>query len=313
MNIRAQLPVRNVQQAVSDGFEPEVRKIAILAFEGFSLTSLSSFLSPFRSFTAIREKDIFRWTLASEYGRAARSDLGIDMPVQFRFSDVALNLSLAMKFDMLVLVADSPTTPSAISPELAGTIRRCVRQHVPVVALGTAPWLLAEAGLLDKTRCTIHWSRLAAFTESFRASWTTDSIFVRDRGIWTCAGELAAFDVAVALLNELGSANATDEVCRRNLSDNLRTEGSRQLGTAPWDLRLAPEKLKQALELMLMNIGDPMPLAGVRDISVPVIGPAGDAIAVVTCPFLQRVDRKTPNEAGTLTELHRLAADISVD
>jgi hypothetical protein len=126
MNIRAQLPVRNVQRAVSDGFEPEVRKIAILAFEGFSLTSLSSFLSPFRSFNAIREKDIFRWTLASECGRAARSDLGIDMPVQFRFSDVALNLSLAMKFDMLVLVADSPTTPSAISPELGGSGASCL-------------------------------------------------------------------------------------------------------------------------------------------------------------------------------------------
>lgn len=261
MNARLSLPAEDIEQAAASDFSLEVKKIAILVFPGFSLTSLSSFLSPFKSFNAIRQKDIFRWTLASECGRAARSDLGIDMPVGFRFSDFALSLSLVKKFDMLVLVADSPMPSSPISAELAGTIRRCVRQHIPVVALGTAPWLLAEAGLLDKTRCTIHWSRLAAFTESFRASRATDSIFVRDQGIWTCAGELAAFDVAVALLNELGSDDLSDEVCRRNLSDIPRTEGSRQSGATPWDLPLAPEKLKQALELMTKNIDDPVPVA----------------------------------------------------
>lgn len=73
------------------------------------------------------------------------------------------------------------------------------------------------------------------------------------------------------------------------------------------------EHALEAIRARGHRVGDSRQLAGVRDISVPVIGPAGDAIAVVTCPFLQRVDRKTPNEAGTLTELHRLAADISVD
>jgi AraC family transcriptional regulator, glycine betaine-responsive activator len=261
MNARLSLPAEDIQQAAASDFSLEVKKIAILVFPGFSLTSLSSFLSPFKSFNAIRQKDIFRWTLASECGRTARSDLGIDMPVGSRFSDFASSLHLGKKFDMLVLIADGPMPSAPISAELAGIIRRCVRQHIPVVALGTAPWLLAEAGLLDSKRCTIHWSKLAVFTETFRASRATDSIFVRDRAIWTCAGELAAFDVAVALLNDIASEDLSDEVCRRNLSDILRTEGSRQSGASPWNLPLAPEKLKQALELMIKNIDDPLPLA----------------------------------------------------
>ncbi len=72
------------------------------------------------------------------------------------------------------------------------------------------------------------------------------------------------------------------------------------------------ERTLEAIRAGGHRVGDSLQLAGVRDISVPVIGPAGDAIAVVTCPFLQRVDRETPNEAGTLAELHRLAAGISV-
>jgi transcriptional regulator GlxA family with amidase domain len=261
MNARLPLPTERIRQVAANDCNLEVKKIAILVFPGFSLTSLSSFLSPFKSFNAIRQKDIFRWILASECGRAARSDLGIDMPVGFRFSDFASSLHLGKKFDMLVLIADGPMPSAPISAELVGIIRRCVRQHVPVVALGSAPWLLAEAGLLDSKRCTIHWSRLAVFTETFRASRATDSIFVRDRAIWTCAGELAAFDVAVALLNEIASEDLSDEVCRRNLSDILRTEGTRQSGATPWNLPLAPEKLKQALELMIKNIDDPVPLA----------------------------------------------------
>ena len=30
---------------------------------------------------------------------------------------------------------------------------------------------------------------------------------------------------------------------------------------------------------------------GVTDLSMPILGPQGDAIAVLTCPFIRRIDR----------------------
>lgn len=60
------------------------------------------------------------------------------------------------------------------------------------------------------------------------------------------------------------------------------------------------------------RIGDSLQLAGVRDISVPILGPSGDAIAVLTCPYLQRVDRETADEAAALAELLSLGAGISL-
>jgi hypothetical protein len=60
------------------------------------------------------------------------------------------------------------------------------------------------------------------------------------------------------------------------------------------------------------RIGDSLQLIGVRDISAPILGPNGDAIAVVTCPYLQRVDRETADEASTLAELESLASGVSV-
>jgi DNA-binding IclR family transcriptional regulator len=58
--------------------------------------------------------------------------------------------------------------------------------------------------------------------------------------------------------------------------------------------------------------GASLQLAGVRDISVPVPGPAGDAIAVLTCPYLQRVDTTTADEDTTLAELRGVAERIAI-
>jgi DNA-binding IclR family transcriptional regulator len=72
------------------------------------------------------------------------------------------------------------------------------------------------------------------------------------------------------------------------------------------------EPTLEAIRAKGHRIGDSLQLVGVRDISVPIMGPAGDAIAVVTCPYLQRVDRETADEAATLSQLQNLASSISV-
>jgi DNA-binding IclR family transcriptional regulator len=58
--------------------------------------------------------------------------------------------------------------------------------------------------------------------------------------------------------------------------------------------------------------GASLQLVGVRDLSVPVTGPSGDAIAVLTCPYLQRVDAPTASDAATLEALHAVADQISM-
>jgi len=60
--------------------------------------------------------------------------------------------------------------------------------------------------------------------------------------------------------------------------------------------------------------GDSQQAAGVVDISMPVMGPGQVALAVLTCPFIRRIDRHV---GPGLTEAHRLlqqaAAELSLD
>jgi DNA-binding IclR family transcriptional regulator len=60
------------------------------------------------------------------------------------------------------------------------------------------------------------------------------------------------------------------------------------------------------------RIGASLQLVGVEDISVPVLGPSGDALAVLTCPYMQRVDAETADADTALRHLREVAARLSI-
>lgn len=68
----------------------------------------------------------------------------------------------------------------------------------------------------------------------------------------------------------------------------------------------------QAIRSTGYRVGDSLQLIGVRDMSVPVLGPTGDALGVLTCPYLQRVDAETMDGETTLQELRLVADKISL-
>jgi DNA-binding IclR family transcriptional regulator len=62
------------------------------------------------------------------------------------------------------------------------------------------------------------------------------------------------------------------------------------------------------------RIGESLQLVGVRDISVPVLGPTGEALAVLTCPYLRRIDRQNPATIEMASsKLREVAGRLSID
>jgi DNA-binding IclR family transcriptional regulator len=59
--------------------------------------------------------------------------------------------------------------------------------------------------------------------------------------------------------------------------------------------------------------GESQQAYGVTDLSMPIIGPQGDAIAVLTCPFIRRIDRHVGASVDEARELLRGAvAELSL-
>lgn len=61
------------------------------------------------------------------------------------------------------------------------------------------------------------------------------------------------------------------------------------------------------------RIGDSLQLVGVRDISVPVFGPSGDAMAVLTCPYFEQLeDTQAADVETALAALKGVAESLSI-
>jgi DNA-binding IclR family transcriptional regulator len=84
-------------------------------------------------------------------------------------------------------------------------------------------------------------------------------------------------------------------------------------GRSPEDGRPEPtERSLAALRAAGHRIGPSGQVRGIEDISVPVLGPDGFALAVLTCPFIDRLDGPQAARAEALALLGEAAARLSL-
>jgi transcriptional regulator GlxA family with amidase domain len=114
------------------------------------------------------------------------------------------------EIDTLLVAGGPGTMDPRTRRELAAQVSRLAPAARRVGSVCSGAFVLAEAGLLDGRRCTTHWAYAADFASEYpRASVEADSIFVRDRDVWTSAGVTAGIDLALAMVEaDMGPAVA---------------------------------------------------------------------------------------------------------
>ncbi|CDX53602.1 AraC family transcriptional regulator [Mesorhizobium plurifarium] len=240
--------------AVDPGGEEQLG-LAILILPGFSHLALGAFIEPLSLTNAMAEREVFRWQVLSPDGKFVSSRSGITVATQGDIAELTRS-----DFHHLVIIAGH-TFDSRHYPQINSALRSFARRNIKITAIGTATWFLAQAGLLTDTLCTIHWSQIAAFAETFRDANVCNALFVRDGKISTCAGEVAAFDLALDLVTRYAGADIIKEVCRYTTVVNRRSGRERQTSPAGLAFASANRKLATALHLMEDNIEVPLDLA----------------------------------------------------
>jgi transcriptional regulator GlxA family with amidase domain len=134
----------------------------------------------------------------------------------------------------LVAVAPPAAPSRSVSPAVASALHAAVDRGARVVAVCSAAFTLAAAGLLDGRTVATHWmyaDQLAAWFPRVRVD--PGVLYVDDDPIFTSAGTAAGIDLCLHLVRKDHGASAAAAVARGMVLGPPRTGGQAQLVEMP--------------------------------------------------------------------------------
>lgn len=228
---------------------PRTHYFGFLLIPDFSLHALSSALEPLRAANRHRDQELYRWHLLSAGPAVVTSSSGVDIQCEPP-SDLANGL------DTLLVIGGMgcPGDDSATSDWL----RRLSRHGTRMGAVSSGVYLLARAGLLDGSRCTMHWQYINAFAEEFPELAVSDELYEIDANRLTCAGGEAAFDMMLALIDRDHGPQLANAVAENFIHGPMRNPQEQQRMRLRMRLGVAHGKLLEIVGLMEDNVEAPL-------------------------------------------------------
>ncbi len=219
----------------------------------FSLIALSACIDPLRIANGVLGRPTYRSVLLSVDGGLVASSDGIQVVTQHSLAD-------APAMDVVFVIGPNPIPHRGLR-SLTQWLKKMALQGLPLGGIDTGAYLMAQAGLLDGYRCTIHWEDHEALAEQFPQVIVTQHFFEVDRDRYTCSGGVAPLDLMTYLLTRApGSRQLANEVAnllvveRRSLTDVQTVSIIHQE-------RVTHPAAVEALRLMEANVSEPLTVA----------------------------------------------------
>ncbi|MEO1492265.1 MAG: GlxA family transcriptional regulator [Pseudomonadota bacterium] len=236
----------------------ETQSILIVATPGFNLATTTAFIDPFRAANYLEGQSLFRWEIASLAGGALSASNGLTIGTAL--------LSAAEPSADIVVVSSSWAPEAHASPKLCAFLRRCERQGATMVGLDTGAFILADAGLLNGRKATVHYEHIDAFIELHKDVEVTEDLFVADGARLTCCGGEASADLALQILRERCGDTIANSAARYLFHQTMRAYGMSQLPSLTEPLgRSVPDTVRAAIRLMEIHLEDPLSIPQISD------------------------------------------------
>jgi transcriptional regulator GlxA family with amidase domain len=185
----------------------------------------------------------YELTLLSELGGPVVTSLGT------RIETVAFK---RRTFDTLFV--GSEYVPTTYTQGLLRYLQSANERGTRIASICTGAFVLAQAGLLDGRRATTHWNLTQRLQQDYpKTKVYLDRIFTSDGPIWTSAGMSAAFDLALALVEEdLGREVAL--VAAKLMVVYHRRAGGQSQHSTLLDLDATSDRVQSALTFAKKNL-----------------------------------------------------------
>ena len=162
--------------------------------------------------------------------------------------------------DDTIVICGGIDVQQATTKRLLNWLRREARKGVNIIALCTATYTLARAGLLDGKNATIHWENQDSFSEEFQENniHLTKTVFVVDGNRMTTAGGTSSIDLMLQVIaTDLGEENA-NYVADQMIYSSIRTNEDQQRLSIPTRIGVRHPKLSKVIQAMELNLEDPI-------------------------------------------------------
>jgi transcriptional regulator GlxA family with amidase domain len=190
------------------------------------------------------------WTLMSPVSGPVVSSAGVEVAPPERLGE-------PRRYDHVVVLAGPSPAAYAGRPEFEEYLRRCRSERVSIVGIGGGAEVLAQAGLLTRRKCCVHWEAFAAFARTYpEVTPIADQLFLVDDGLITCAGEASAADLVAWLIEQRCEMAITQTALDRSLSQTPRRGNAAQPHPA-LDQNIEHERVRRAVILMQQRLHEP--------------------------------------------------------
>ena len=203
------------------------RRFTFLLLDRFTMLPFTAAIEPLRLANRAAGRDLYSWRLVGPGRDWATCSNGARVAL-----DGGLDDTLPERDDVVIACGGTEIAREATRPVLTW-LRKQARGGATVGAVCTGAWVLAEAGLLDGRKATIHWENHDGFAEAFPQVDLYRSVFVNDGNRLTAAGGTSSIDMMLHLIAEAQGEALATEVADQMLHTTIRTNQDRQRLSIP--------------------------------------------------------------------------------
>jgi transcriptional regulator GlxA family with amidase domain len=200
--------------------ESEVVRYGFVLLPEFPMYALIPAIEALRVANQNKGRKLYSWHLFSVDGKPVKAGNGMAVPVEAATADVPWFPTV------FVCAGNHPT--HHIGKRLLNWLRRLARHGAVLGAIDTGAFALAEAGLLDGYRVTLHWESVTTFRDQYPDIDVSEQLYVIDRDRVTCAGGVAALDLMLHLIARRHGPGLAQIVANGFVSQRIRRDAEPQ-------------------------------------------------------------------------------------
>jgi transcriptional regulator GlxA family with amidase domain len=225
-------------------------RFVFLLLDNFTFIAFAGAIEPLRIANRMAGRTLYAWQVASETGGPVTASNGVVVQADTGLADLGRETAIVVVGGLLV--------KQAITRPILTWLRREARRGMPVGAVCTGAQVLAQAGLLDGRRCTIHWENRDSFEEDFPDIELLPNVYVVDRDRWTAAGGAASVDLMLKLIARRHGAELANLVADQMIHTAIRSDKDEQRLSIPTRIGVRHPKLATVIHRMEEHVEDPV-------------------------------------------------------